>query len=59
VILPKQIAKWLPKEKLMDEEEWRAFGVVQSPGWQHYLIHQPEPHILLFKRVLDTAATNN
>ena len=34
----------------MDEEEWRSLGVMQSPGWEHYMIHAPEPHILLFKR---------
>ena len=25
-------------------------GVQQSRGWVHYMRHQPEPHILLFKR---------
>ena len=58
VILPKQIARWLPKEKLMEEEEWRCYGVVQSPGWIHYMIHTPEPHILLFKRPV-SASNNN
>lgn len=37
----------------MPEDEWRGLGVVQSPGWFHYMIHAPEPHILLFKRVKD------
>ena len=26
-------------------------GVQQSRGWQHYAIHRPEPHVLLFKCV--------
>lgn len=24
----------------------------QSQGWVHYMIHEPEPHILLFRRPL-------
>lgn len=51
VILPKGIAKWLPN-RLMSEAEWRSLGVIQSPGWVHYMIHDPEPHVLLFKRPL-------
>lgn len=26
--------------------------VIQSLGWEHYEVHEPEPHILLFKFVL-------
>lgn len=25
----------------------------QSLGWEHYEVHEPEPHILLFKYVLE------
>jgi hypothetical protein len=25
----------------------------QSLGWEHYEVHEPEPHILLFKRPLN------
>lgn len=53
VILPKALAKYVPCERLMEEDEWRGIGVTQSPGWEHYLIHAPEPHILLFKREKD------
>ncbi|RKP34177.1 regulatory subunit of cyclin-dependent kinase, partial [Dimargaris cristalligena] len=52
VTLPKQLVKYLPG-KLMSEQEWRALGVQQSPGWNHYMIHAPEPHILLFRREKD------
>jgi hypothetical protein len=36
----------------------------QSLGWEHYEVHEPEPHILLFKYVLCQACiklilTNN
>lgn len=53
VTLPKEIAQFLPPNKLLSEDEWRSYGVIQSQGWEHYLIHSPEPHILLFKREKD------
>ena len=49
-MLPKDIAKMVPKGKLMSETEWRSLGVQQSQGWVHYMVHTPEPHILLFRR---------
>ena len=52
VQLPKEMAKKVPKSQLMTEEEWRSLGVQQSPGWEHYMTHDPEPHILLFRRSL-------
>jgi len=59
VQLPKAMLKAIPKEyhdlnkgtlKLLHEEEWRGIGITQSLGWEHYEVHEPEPHILLFKR---------
>ncbi|MGH0181278.1 UNVERIFIED_CONTAM: hypothetical protein FKN15_006490 [Acipenser sinensis] len=41
VMLPKDIAKLVPKTHLMTETEWRNIGVQQSQGWVHYMIHQP------------------
>ncbi|XP_067667918.1 cyclin-dependent kinases regulatory subunit-like [Haliotis cracherodii] len=52
VILPSDIAKQVPKNHLMTETEWRNLGVQQSPGWIHYMMHSPEPHVLLFRRPL-------
>ena len=49
-MLPKEIAKLVPRERLMSETEWRQIGVQQSQGWIHYMHHKPEPHILLFRR---------
>ncbi|XP_030832615.1 cyclin-dependent kinases regulatory subunit-like [Strongylocentrotus purpuratus] len=49
VMLPKDIAKLVPNH-LMSEKEWRAIGVQQSQGWINYMVHSPEPHILLFRR---------
>ncbi|RUS82039.1 hypothetical protein EGW08_010195 [Elysia chlorotica] len=55
VMLPKEIAKLVPKTHLMTEHEWRSIGVQQSQGWVHFLRHDPEPHILLFRRRLPGA----
>ena len=54
VILPKELSKTLPKQRLLSETEWRGIGVQQSRGWQHYAIHRPETPILLFRRPLGT-----
>ncbi|KAG3292492.1 CKS2 [Ictidomys tridecemlineatus] len=50
VMLPRELSKQVPKTHLMSEEEWRRLGVQQSLGWVHYMIHEPEPHIFLFRR---------
>lgn len=56
-MLPKDMVKKLPKNRLMTEDEWRGLGVQQSQGWVHYMVHTPEPHILLFRRpITDMAA---
>ena len=46
VILPQDVAKLVPKHRLMIEVEWRNLGVQQSPGWVHYMVHEPglAPH---------------
>ncbi|XP_064549322.1 cyclin-dependent kinases regulatory subunit [Drosophila montana] len=67
VILPADLAKHVPKSHLMTETEWRNLGVQQSPGWVHYMMHAPEPHVILFRRkhveeetsASQPAATNN
>ncbi|XP_065177700.1 cyclin-dependent kinases regulatory subunit-like [Sycon ciliatum] len=50
VIMPKELIPLVPKGRLLSEAEWRGIGVEQSPGWVHYMLHNPEPHILLFRR---------
>jgi len=50
VILPKVTFKKLQRGQLLTEMQWRQLGVQQSRGWQHYEVHRPEPHILLFRR---------
>ncbi|CAB4025288.1 cyclin-dependent kinases regulatory subunit 2 [Paramuricea clavata] len=51
VILPKELAKRVPRA-LMSEDQWRSIGVQQSLGWEHYMIHSPERHVLCFRRPL-------
>ena len=46
VVLPKEIAKLVPKTRLMSEEEWRSIGVQMSTGWIHYMIHKPGNYCL-------------
>ncbi|KAI0273476.1 regulatory subunit of cyclin-dependent kinase [Gloeopeniophorella convolvens] len=60
VILPKPLFKLIPKGyfspddpgvlRLLSEPEWRGIGITQSLGWEHYEVHAPEPHVLLFRR---------
>ncbi|ORX39380.1 regulatory subunit of cyclin-dependent kinase [Kockovaella imperatae] len=62
VILPKQMLKLIPKSyfapddsgllRILEENEWRGIGITQSLGWEHFEVHAPEPHILLFRRAL-------
>lgn len=52
VRLPRPYESMLP-HRLMSEDEWRAIGVQQSPGWEHYLVHRPEPWVLLFRRPIE------
>lgn len=52
VMLPAELARSVPRTHLMTETEWRNMGVQQSPGWVHYMMHAPEPHVLLFRRPL-------
>lgn len=61
VILPDKVAKnvrlFFNSKNLLTEADCRQIGVKQSPGWQHYAWHDPEPHILLFRRPVVVAAT--
>ncbi|KAG7092806.1 hypothetical protein E1B28_009122 [Marasmius oreades] len=50
VILPKQLLRYIPETfwdqktgalRLLAEKEWRAIGIQQSLGWEHYEIHGP------------------
>ncbi|KAK4922073.1 Cyclin-dependent kinases regulatory subunit (Cell division control protein cks1) [Elasticomyces elasticus] len=62
VQLPKAMLKAIPRDyfdpqkgtlKILWEDEWRGLGITQSLGWEHYEVHEPEPHILLFKRPIN------
>lgn len=40
VILPREMAKGLPKGRTLSEQEWRGSGIQQSRGWEHYAVHR-------------------
>ena len=40
MILPREIAKSIPKGQLLSETQWRSLGVQQSRGWVHYAVHR-------------------
>ena len=48
VILDKEMVSLMPKNRLMNEMEWRALGIKQGPHWEHYLIHKPGNQSLYF-----------
>lgn len=39
--------------RILSENEWRNLGVQQSRGWEHYLVYEPEPWVLLFRKPID------
>ena len=51
-MLPKEISKLVPKNRLMTENEWRGIGVQQSQGWIHYLKHGPGKLPEVFSRLI-------
>jgi cyclin-dependent kinase regulatory subunit CKS1 len=65
VILPKPLLKLIDRSlfqakgdvlRLLSEDEWRGIGITQSLGWEHYEVHAPEPHVLLFRRLKNPSA---
>ena len=59
VILPKDLAKGLPKSRVLTEQEWRGLGVQQSRGWMHYAIHRRVTHDWMACGVLLRAVYND
>ena len=53
VTLSEKSFKKKPHNGLLSEMEARELGVQMTPGWEHYLIFPPEPHVLLFRRPLN------
>ena len=42
--------KAILKKRVLKEMEWRALGIQGTPGWEHFGIFPPEPHILLLRK---------
>ncbi|KAF9190267.1 Cyclin-dependent kinases regulatory subunit (Cell division control protein cks1) [Haplosporangium sp. Z 767] len=40
--------------KLLKDQEWRNIGIRMSNYWENWMRHDPEPHVLLFRRPLGT-----
>ncbi|XP_003381493.1 conserved domain protein [Trichinella spiralis] len=59
VHLPKSLVRLVPRGRLMTESEWRRIGIQQSRGWEHYMIFNPEPHVILFRRKKVLEPVNN
>nr|XP_034357248.1 cyclin-dependent kinases regulatory subunit 1-like [Arvicanthis niloticus] len=48
IMLLRDRANLIPKTPLTSEYELRNLDIPQSQEWVHYMICDPEPHILLF-----------
>uniref|UniRef100_A0A8C9PHM0 Cyclin-dependent kinases regulatory subunit n=1 Tax=Spermophilus dauricus TaxID=99837 RepID=A0A8C9PHM0_SPEDA len=63
VMLPRGLPKQVAKTHLFflififNCKEWRRLGAQQSLGWVHYVIHEPELHILLLRCPIPKRAT--
>ncbi|KAF9286353.1 Cyclin-dependent kinases regulatory subunit (Cell division control protein cks1) [Mortierella alpina] len=42
--------------RILTEEEWREVGITMSQYWVNWMRHDPEPHVLLFRRPVGTGA---
>ena len=49
------VVRLLPKDTLLPEVRWRSLGICMGPGWEHYMLHAPERHVLLFRKPLEMA----
>ena len=49
VILPKNKLKYLTG-KVLSGEEMKKIGISLTSDWENYMIHTPEPHVLLIRK---------
>ncbi|OAF67859.1 Cyclin-dependent kinases regulatory subunit [Intoshia linei] len=50
IVLPKNLVEYIPTNRLMTEVEWRALGVKQSRGWEHYMKWSPGMKYLMVRK---------
>mmetsp|Transcript_13808 Transcript_13808/g.14363 ORF Transcript_13808/g.14363 Transcript_13808/m.14363 type:complete len:88 (-) Transcript_13808:190-453(-) len=50
VILPKSSLNKIDEKKTMSYEKLKNLGVQISSNWIHYMVHEPEPHVILLRR---------
>lgn len=51
-VIPRKLFKIIPPG-LLTEDEWRAYGINQSLGWEHCMRHASEARLFIFRRKLD------
>ena len=49
--------EYLSDMQVLTEHDWEQAGVRISAGWEHYLVFQHEPHVLLLRRPISTDGT--
>ena len=52
VILPKRYLPQVSGRKLLSFDQIKLLGIEISPEWENYLVHEPEPHVILLRRKL-------
>ncbi len=52
VILPKKYLPYVSEKKTLNFEQMKSLGIEISPDWENYLVHEPEPHVILLRRKL-------
>ena len=54
VTFDKELGSALKGLGTISEKDWGLIGISMSKGWVHYDCHPPEPHVLLFRRPLNS-----
>ncbi len=52
VILPKKYLSQVTGRKTLNHEQMKSLGIEISQEWENYLVHEPEPHVVLLRRKL-------
>jgi len=57
IVVPLEMVKLLDSicggsRRLLEQREW-SLVLKQDSSWEHYAMHRPEPHVLLFRRPIE------
>lgn len=50
VILPKSYLPKVQGRKILSYKQIKDLDVTISPEWENYVVHEPEPHVILLRR---------